>query len=104
MLTNPRCLDRAQRINIMKVEVFKIEVMVIDFDGIGEEGVKEAISNASFPNDCVSLDVKSVKYAEVEWNDEHPLNDLETSAKAYADLFPTAYPLDTTSQPFANKD
>ena len=71
----------------MKTKVFKIEVLVIDFDALGEDGVKDAIQNARFPNDCVSLDVKNIKCEEVEWSDDHPLNMSATSEKAYQDLF-----------------
>jgi len=69
-------------------KVFKIEILIIDHDQCGEEGVKDVIENARYPNRCISPHVMNIKSAEVDWDDDHPLNNYGTMAAAYRDLFP----------------
>jgi len=69
------------------VKVHKVTVMVIDHDGIGAGNVKIVLENARYPNRCISPDVMSIK-TDVEWSDDHPLNNRKTQEKAYWDLFP----------------
>lgn len=70
-----------------KVKVYKIEVMIIDFDNVGEEEIADVIENTRYPNHCISPQVKSVESRTLEWNDDHPLNKLETSDSTYKGLF-----------------
>jgi hypothetical protein len=42
------------------MKAYKIEVLVIDFEEVGEEGIKEMIECAHYPNHCISPDVKSI--------------------------------------------
>ena len=71
----------------MATKVYKIEIMVIDHDDLGKEEIKNVIENTKYPKLCISPDVRSIKGREVEWTDEHPLNNCGTSARAYTDLF-----------------
>lgn len=69
------------------MKAMKVEILILDFDGLGEEGVKSAIENSRYPNHCISPEVKNITSASVDWNDDHPLNKIETSDRAYIDLF-----------------
>ena len=69
-------------------KVFKIEILIIDHDECGEEGVKDVIENTRYPNRCIDPHVMNIKSAEVDWTDDHPLNNCGTMAATYRDLFP----------------
>ncbi len=69
------------------MKVHKVELYIVDFDEVGARGVIETIENAKYPNRCISPQVKHVRTKEIEWSDEHPLNNLKTADKAYRDLF-----------------
>jgi len=63
-------------------------VTVLDFDGLGADGVKDAIENARYPNRCISPHVLSVAVREIgEWSDGHPLNQRATMDEEYRRLF-----------------
>lgn len=52
------------------MQVMKLVVTVIDFDGLGADGVKDAIENTHYPNRCISPDVRSVEVRDIgEWSD-----------------------------------
>jgi hypothetical protein len=70
-----------------EVKVYKLEVMVIDFDNVGEEEIAAVIENARYPNRCISPKVKNAESRTVDWNDDHPLNILDTADAAYKELF-----------------
>lgn len=69
------------------MKVFKVEVMILDFDDVGAEGIKEVIENARYPNHCISPHVKAMSSREVDWSDDHPLNNRATCEVAYQELF-----------------
>jgi hypothetical protein len=70
------------------MKAYKIEILVIDHDSLGEASLREELVNANFPNDCISLDIKSITEKDVgEWHDEHPLNKLSTCDSEYRRLF-----------------
>ena len=70
------------------MKVMKLEVFVIDFDGLGESGVRHAIENASYPNRCISPEVRSVEAKEIgEWSDDHPLNNSKTAPAEFDRIF-----------------
>lgn len=72
------------------MKAYKIEILVVDYDGIGEESIREEIENARFPNDCVTLQIKSVQSRDIgPWNDDHPLNKSATADAEYNRLFST---------------
>lgn len=65
------------------MKVFKLEVMVLDFEDSDIEVIKEILEQ----NRYLSATVMSHKSADIEWSDEHPLNESGTQARAYQDLF-----------------
>lgn len=73
----------------MKTKVYKIELLVIDFDDLGEEAVKDEIENTRYANHCISPTVQKIETREVDWSDDHPLNDVNKSDEEYKKLFGT---------------
>lgn len=70
------------------MKAYKIELLVIDFDNLGKDLLIQLIENASYPNDCVTPQVKSVVERDIgEWHDDHPLNKRITANAAYKELF-----------------
>lgn len=69
------------------MKAIKIEILVLDSDGLGENGVIDAIENVNYPNDCISPQVMKSTAVDIEWSDDHPLNKSGTMARAYIDLF-----------------
>ena len=71
------------------MKAYKVEVLIIDFDNIGEEGIIDAIEETSYPNRCISPDVKKIEARDIgEWDDDHPLNlSVETQNNEYKKLF-----------------
>lgn len=70
------------------MKIMKLEVIVLDMDGIGEDGVKDAIENARYPNRCISPEVKNIVVRDIgEWTDDHPLNRTETASVELRRLF-----------------
>jgi hypothetical protein len=62
------------------MKVLKLVVTVIDFDGLGTDGVRDAIENAHYPNRCISPHIRSVEVRDIgEWCDDHPLNNRNTA-------------------------
>lgn len=72
------------------MKAYKVELLVIDFDGLGAEGIKNAIEDARYPNHCMCPAVQSVDVREIgDWSDNHPLNQRGTAAAEYRRLFDT---------------
>lgn len=69
------------------MKAYKLEVLILDFDGLGEQGVVDALEGGRFSNRCISPDVRKIESREVEWHDDHPLNKTGTTARAYQELF-----------------
>ena len=69
------------------MRIYKIEVMVIDFDDVGMDVVRDTLENTTYPNRCISPRVKRIQTREVEWRDEHPLNNCKTENEEYYRLF-----------------
>jgi hypothetical protein len=69
------------------VRVFKVELFIVDHDQLGAAGIKQAIENARYSNRCISPYVVRSESHEVDWNDDHPLNQRDGWRKAYDDLF-----------------
>lgn len=67
--------------------VYKIELLVVDHDGLGESNLTDVIEHARYPNWCISPVVMAINSHEVEWDDNHPLNNRTTMRDAYDDLF-----------------
>lgn len=68
------------------MKVYKMTIMVVDFDGLGEDGITSAIENTKYPNWCIAPSVEACESAEVDWSDDHPLNNAGSSAE-FARLF-----------------
>ena len=70
-----------------RVTVYRIELLVVDHDEIGLEGITEALELTSYPNDCINPSVMGSESREVEWSDDHPLNQIDTTESEYTQLF-----------------
>lgn len=76
-----------------KLRVYKVELLVVDFDGLGEDGITDVIECTKYPNRCIHPQVKDIQSREVDWNDDHPLNDSKTCDEAFEKLFSTEVPI-----------
>lgn len=71
-----------------KLKVYRVELMVKDFDNLGAEGIKDAIENQRYPNDCICPKVITTEEREVtDYNDNHPLNQNSQSIQEFQRLF-----------------
>ncbi len=68
-------------------KVYKIVLMVVDHDELGEAGVREVLENQRYPNRCIMPRVMDTETREVEWSDEHPLNNTRTSKDVFGEMF-----------------
>lgn len=71
----------------MTTKVYRVEVLVVDHDGLGADGIKEVLENQRYPNWCISPYVMSAESRDVEWSDEHPLNQRTTMRDFFLGLF-----------------
>lgn len=69
------------------VKVHKLTVLVVDHDNLGAYGVKAEMENARYANHCMVPEVMACESVEVEWSDEHPLNQYATMEDEFARLF-----------------
>ncbi len=70
------------------MKAYKLEVLVLDFDNLGGEEIISVLEDTRYPNRCINPDVKSIVEKDVgDFDDDHPLNNKETSEKAYHELF-----------------
>jgi hypothetical protein len=72
------------------VKAHKVELLVIDIDACGSDEVSLVIENAHYPNSCISPQVMSIASVDIDWSDEHPLNQRNTSKAEYHRLFDQA--------------
>lgn len=72
------------------VRVYRMDVVVVDHDQLGPDGARQALENARFPNDCMSPEVIALEEREVEWCDDHPLNQRDGRRAAVDALFAPA--------------
>lgn len=71
----------------MKTRVHRVELLIIDFDNLGASEITTVIECQKYPNRCISPEVKGITTKEIEWTDDHPLNNRNTSDVAYKQLF-----------------
>lgn len=71
----------------MKRKIHKVTLLVVDHDGIGADEVVTVLENSRYPNHCMSPDVMAIETREVEWSDDHPLNQRDTMEAAFDELF-----------------
>jgi hypothetical protein len=70
------------------MKVHKVVLTVIDFDGLGQQGVIDALETARYPNRCIAPSVMAIDTRDCgEWRDDHPLNNTDTAAAEMARLF-----------------
>lgn len=67
----------------MKANVYRIELLVIDTELYGTESVINQIQS----DDDLCPEVMCIESAEVEWSDDHPLNNESTTKQAFYELF-----------------
>lgn len=71
------------------MKIHKITILVVDHDNLGAPGVKLELENTNYPNDCISPRVIEIDTREVEWSDDHPLNNYKTQCSEFRRLFGT---------------
>jgi hypothetical protein len=71
-----------------KTKVHKVVLLIVDHDNLGADGVKEEIECAGYANHCISPSIMDIETTEVEWDDDHPLNNLDTMTDEFEKLFP----------------
>lgn len=69
------------------MKAYKIELLVLDFDGLGESEIKNVIQNTKYPNYCISPYLMATEEKEIDWSDDHPLNNINTQKQAFNELF-----------------
>lgn len=69
------------------MRIHKIIVLVVDYDDLGGMAVRNVLEEARYPNRCIHPRVMRVESRDVKWSDEHPLNNRQTQAEAFAELF-----------------
>lgn len=74
------------------MKIHRVVLLIVDSDDIGAESVADVIENARYPNHCIGPSVMRIDTREVEWSDEHPLNQSDTSQKAFEELFKEVKP------------
>lgn len=74
------------------MKVHKVELLILNFDDVSEQEIKMILEETRYPNRCISPDVKSIKTVEVEWSDDHPLNQKDTCNAEYKRLFDEGKP------------
>lgn len=84
--SHARLLDLPLLPRVRKMKVYKLIVMIIDHDNVGDS-ISQVLRDASYPNDCISPHVISMEHVEVDWSDDHPLNQGDTWRMAFAELF-----------------
>jgi hypothetical protein len=69
---------------MMKAKAYKIELLVLDFEDISQEEIIYLIESIKY----VDPTVMSIQSKEIdEWDDEHPLNKLDTMKQTYDEMF-----------------
>lgn len=68
----------------MKARVYRFEVIVVDFERCSPEDVRAVIEQIP---ELGLTRVMSTDYRDVEWSDEHPLNQRRTQEEALRKLF-----------------
>jgi hypothetical protein len=69
------------------MKIHKITVLVVDHDNLGATDVKTELENTNYPNDCIRPTVVEIDTREVEWFDDHPLNNSRTLHAEFRRLF-----------------
>lgn len=68
-------------------KVHRIVLCVVDHDQLGTDEVRSVLESTHYPNHCISPRVVEVATRQVDWTDEHPLNQDATATDALNELF-----------------
>lgn len=70
------------------MNVYKVELMIINFDEVDEEETVYLLENVRYPNHCFSPNVVKIESKDIgEWDDDNPLNNVNTWKEEYYRLF-----------------
>lgn len=68
-----------------KVRVYKIILQVIDYNQEFDNlSIKNHLENL---DDIVLIKVRNLKYKEVDWSDDHPLNQINCKPEVFEKMF-----------------
>ncbi len=68
-------------------KVHKLTVLVVNHDDLDDEALKANLESANFGNDCMLPQLMDIETKEVEWHDDHALNNTNTAKYVFADMF-----------------
>lgn len=68
-------------------KVYKVVLCHVDHDGIGPDDFRTLLQEANLGNHVTAGTVLSIEERDVEWSDEHPINQRNTMVKAFEELF-----------------
>lgn len=71
----------------MPTKVHAVLLMVVDHDDLGADRVADVIQNVRYPNHCIAPRVMRIDTKEVDFSDEHPLNQSATSRRMFFEMF-----------------
>lgn len=71
----------------MKISVHKVVLCIVDFDEVESKDIIQVIENTKYPNHCIGPKVSKIESREVDWSDEHPLNQKNQWSNAFENLF-----------------
>lgn len=69
------------------MKIHKLTILIVDHDNLGAAGVTTELENANFANDCIRPTVVEIDTRDVEWSDDHPLNNSRTRSAEFRQLF-----------------
>ena len=76
-----------------KIKLIRIEAYYIDYDNDFDnlDEVKAVLENVRYPNHCLdSIDVVDVKSTEIDFDDDHELNNYSVTKEMYRKYFKRA--------------
>jgi hypothetical protein len=69
------------------VQVHRVTLLIVDHDEVGAAAVAQHLQYTRYPNHCIAPTVLAIETREVEWSDNHPLNQKRTQAAEAERLF-----------------
>ena len=73
----------------MTLNVYKVVLYVPDHDDIGAEEIRLVLEQTKYPNYCINPRVIGIEGQEIDWHDDHPLNNEETIEEEFNRIFET---------------
>jgi hypothetical protein len=73
------------------LKIHKVELYIVDHDEVGAHDIEMVMEQVNYPNDCITPHIISIKTAEIDYTDEHPLNysdgrEVEAFNKLFKDI------------------